>query len=72
MSTSANDLRDREWRKATRSVANGACVEVATASAVVAIRDSKDPDGVILRYSSDSWRRFVADARTGRFDGPTR
>jgi hypothetical protein len=68
MSVRENGLRDLNWRKAARSISNGACVEVANTARAVAIRDSKDPDGEILRYSIDSWRSFVAAARTGRYD----
>jgi hypothetical protein len=57
-----------DWRKARRSMNNGACVEVATTSAGVAIRDSQDIDGEVLRYSVNSWRFFVRDARNGRYD----
>jgi hypothetical protein len=70
MPTPENDLRDCEWRKATHSINNGACVEVATTARAVLIRDSEDADGAILRYSAGSWRSFVANVRTGRFDGP--
>ncbi|MGH7735076.1 MAG: DUF397 domain-containing protein [Gemmatimonadales bacterium] len=33
------------WRKSSYSSANGACVEVALFQDVIAVRDSKDPDG---------------------------
>ena len=57
-----------EWRKARRSANNGACVELAPAAGQILIRDSKDQDGPVIGYSEDSWRRFVAGAKTGRFD----
>lgn len=49
------------WRKATYSGANGGeCVEVAsTPAALVAVRDSKDPDGPRLALSPDGWRAFT-------------
>jgi len=52
------------WRKATRSGANGGdCVEVATrADALVAVRDSKDPDGATLTFSTSDWREFITCA----------
>ncbi|HEU5029281.1 MAG TPA: DUF397 domain-containing protein, partial [Spirillospora sp.] len=40
------DLTTATWRKASRSASNGGeCVEVADFAGVVAVRDSKDPDG---------------------------
>lgn len=49
-----------QWRKSSRSN-NGTCVEVATnVSGVVAVRDSKDPNGPILTVDSADWRRFLA------------
>ncbi|MFD0854073.1 DUF397 domain-containing protein, partial [Actinomadura adrarensis] len=37
------------WRKSARSGENGGnCVELAGAASVVAVRDSKDPDGPVL------------------------
>lgn len=49
-----------KWRKSTKSVALGACVEVAITCGCVAVRDSKNPDGVVLLYSEEVWRSFVA------------
>ncbi|MBC6459100.1 DUF397 domain-containing protein [Actinomadura sp. HBU206391] len=58
-----------KWRKASRSGANGGnCVEVARAANRVLSRDSKDPDGVILRFSPDAWRRLIAQIKEGRLD----
>jgi hypothetical protein len=57
-----------QWRKAAAS-GNGACVEVAqVATGGVAVRDSKDPDGPILRYTDVEWRAFLHGARNGEFD----
>jgi hypothetical protein len=54
------------WFKSTRSAGNGACVEVAfTAAGPVAVRDSKDPDGPMLRFDAEAWRNFVRAVRTG-------
>lgn len=49
-----------EWRKATYSIGNGECVEVALLAGGVAVRDSGDPHGLVLRYSAESWRSFIA------------
>lgn len=56
------------WRKATYSIANGDCAEVASVPGNVVVRDTKDPYGFILQYPSDSWRSFIGRARTGTFD----
>jgi hypothetical protein len=56
------------WRKATYSIANGDCAEVASVPGVVVVRDTKDPYGHTLPYTSDSWRSFISKARTGSFD----
>jgi hypothetical protein len=56
------------WRKAKGSMNNGNCTEVATAAAVVIVRDSQDPSGPVLRYPATSWRSFLSSARQGGFD----
>jgi hypothetical protein len=48
------------WRKSSYSIANGDCVEAVSRPGEVAVRDSKDPEGKILRYSVGAWRAFVA------------
>ncbi|HZC53862.1 MAG TPA: DUF397 domain-containing protein [Mycobacterium sp.] len=57
------------WRKATASAGNGACVEVAPIDdGGVAVRDSKDPGGPILRYTAREWEAFLIGAKQGEFD----
>ena len=57
------DMWSLSWRKALRSIGNGECVEVASANKHVAVRDSKDPDGIWLAYPVHSWRTFVSDIK---------
>ncbi|MDM4721190.1 DUF397 domain-containing protein [Micromonospora sp. WMMA1363] len=58
------DLMGAIWRKSTRSAQTNDCVEVATnLSAVVGVRDSKDPAGPVLAFDPYSWRVFVSALR---------
>ena len=47
------------WRKSTYSLSNGNCVEVGAGSALVAIRDSKAPDGPVINVSPREWTEFT-------------
>lgn len=59
-----------QWRKATASNNNGACVEVRLAGEdQVQVRDSKaEGCGPILGFASDAWTGFLAGIRAGEFD----
>ncbi|MFF0306521.1 DUF397 domain-containing protein [Streptosporangium sp. NPDC004379] len=64
------DLSNAVWQKSSLSGGNGGqCVEVAAdLPGVVAIRDSKDPDGPKLLFSPADWRAFVGGVKAGEFD----
>ncbi len=48
------------WRKASRSTGSGEdCVEVARLDDVIAVRDSKGPDGPKLAFGRDAFRAFM-------------
>lgn len=53
------------WRKARRSgSASDNCVEVAHMNdGTIAVRDSKDRSGPILRFGGADWCRFLDDLR---------
>ncbi len=47
------------WRKSSYSGNNGGqCVEVA-ARGIVLVRDSKNPQGLMLEVSPQKWREFI-------------
>jgi hypothetical protein len=59
------DLSNLRWRKASRSASNGGdCVELATLSNAVYIRDSKDPEGPKLPMTHRDFRRFTDAIKT--------
>jgi hypothetical protein len=67
---SAIDPSKLKWRKAQGSVNNGACVEVAHADDMVAVRDSKNPAGHVLTYTRHEWIAFLDGAKRGDFNAP--
>ncbi len=60
---------DSTWIKSSFSYANGDCVEVASlADGQVGVRDSKDSESAVLRFTSAEWKAFTAGVRNGEFD----
>ncbi|MGW6912795.1 DUF397 domain-containing protein [Kitasatospora sp. NPDC054939] len=56
------------WRKSSHSGGNGACVEFRVpAAGAVDVRDSKDPEGPQLCFSSEAWTAFATAAAQGAF-----
>ena len=54
------DLSRAQWRKSSYSGNTGNCVEVAELGHVIAVRDSKKPDGPALMLSHQAWRQFTS------------
>ncbi|AEM80341.1 DUF397 domain-containing protein [Streptomyces violaceusniger] len=53
--------RDGGWFKSSYSGAgNTECVETAFRRSMTAVRDSKNPDGPMLGFSSGAWEEFIA------------
>ena len=52
------------WRKSSYSGNNGAnCVKVGATAPLIAVRDSKDPDGARLAFGREAWEAFAAKVR---------
>jgi hypothetical protein len=75
------DLSQARWRKSTFSGNNGGdCVEVAELTsgsenahpghddALIAVRDSKDPDGPKLFFTPAEWDAFLNGVKANQFD----
>ncbi|MER6173283.1 DUF397 domain-containing protein [Streptosporangium sp. NPDC001681] len=63
------DFSQVTWQKSSRSQGTtDNCVEVAFIPGSVAVRDSKDPGGATLVFSSGDWTAFLGRIKTGDFD----
>lgn len=52
------------WRKSSYSGSNGGgCVETASDSGVVLVRDTTNRDGAALAFSAEAWVQFIASLR---------
>ena len=57
------------WRKSTFSNPSGNCVEFAeAANNLVAMRNSRFPDGGVLFYTRPEIEAFLSGAKAGEFD----
>ncbi|MCD0449373.1 DUF397 domain-containing protein [Actinocorallia sp. API 0066] len=66
---STMDLSSVTWRKSTYSGSTGGeCVELADLAPVVAVRDSKHPDGGVLGFNRAVFRTLTREIRAGRLD----
>jgi len=57
------------WTKSSLSLSNGNCVEVASLPGdQIGVRDSKDAEGPVLRFTPGEWQAFLGGVRNGEFD----
>jgi hypothetical protein len=64
------DLTRAVWRKGSQSQSQGQCVEVAHVEGLVAVRDSKNPDGNVLLFTRSEWSAFLGGVANGEFHTP--
>ncbi|HTU72520.1 MAG TPA: DUF397 domain-containing protein [Trebonia sp.] len=63
------DLSAAAWRKASLSVHNGGCVEIAAnIPGITAVRDSKRPGDGAHVVDRAAFASFLADVKGGRYD----
>ncbi|WP_329522028.1 DUF397 domain-containing protein [Spirillospora sp. NBC_01491] len=63
------DMPAARWRKSDHSGHSGGdCVEVADLGPVIGVRDSKDPDGPRLAFSTADWRAFTRQIKSSSPD----
>lgn len=58
------DLSGADWQPGSRGVGD---VQVAFVEGFIAMRNGERPDGPSLVFAPDEWRKFVLEARGGRF-----
>jgi Domain of unknown function (DUF397) len=62
-------LAGARWRKSRRSNSQGACVELAPLKdGVIAVRNSRFPQGPVLRYTRAELRALIEGVKEGDFD----
>jgi hypothetical protein len=55
------------WRSSGRSYGTGQCVQVAgPAPDHIRVRDSKNPQGLVLQVTQVGWTTFLGDIRGGK------
>jgi hypothetical protein len=67
---SRSDLGDIQWRAPSFS-AGGNCFTVGEYGDLIAVRDSKDPEGGTLFFTRSEMAAFVAGVKAGEFDDLT-
>ena len=57
-----------EWIKATASSDSGNCVELRRCGDEIQVRDSKDPHGPVLRFTTAELAAWLDGAKRSEFD----
>ena len=57
------------WTKSSLSFSNGNCVEVASLpGGGVGVRNSRDAEGAVLKFTPDEWHAFIVGVHNGEFE----
>jgi hypothetical protein len=56
------------WKRSSRSIPQGECVEVAITSDRLLVRDSRAPDDAALMFPRRAWRAFLQQLNSGDLD----
>lgn len=60
-----------KWVKSSYSYTEANCLEVAELpDGDIGLRDSKDPDGPVLRFTGEEWRAFLRAVTSGHLAAP--
>ena len=57
------------WRKSRASADQGACVEIAVRTSFVLVRDSRDDNGTILKFTFGQWLGLMGRIRNEELGG---
>jgi hypothetical protein len=68
---SGTDLPAERWLRSSYSTGANNCVEMAVfGTGVLAVRDSKNPEGPALIFKATAWSAFLEGVRGGEFGAP--
>lgn len=56
------------WQEDAASMSNGQCIEVTVDGGEVLMRNSRYPEGTVLRFTRAEWDAFLHGAKGGEFD----
>jgi Domain of unknown function (DUF397) len=54
------------WRKSSASGGSGNCVEVARSGSFMLVRDSRNPSGAVLQFTSVQWLELLQRIQNGQ------
>jgi Domain of unknown function (DUF397) len=68
-SLASSTMTGPTWVKSSLSFANGNCVEVSDQpGGTIGVRNSREREGPVLRFTPDEWQAFLGGVRNGEFD----